>query len=71
VEWRQPETKKTEQPILKKTKTAIDPHSEDTAPHYEQQQEPPSEKHRAHEKPTELEAAQTHHEDDSKSHKCA
>jgi len=52
-------------------KTAIDQHYEDEVPHYEQQQEPPSEKHKAHERPTELEAAQTHHEDDSKSHKCA
>jgi len=71
VEGRQRETKKTKQPILKKMKTAIDPHSEDAAPHYEQQQEPPSEKHRAYEKPTELKAVQTHHVDDSRSHKCA
>jgi len=73
VEGRQLETKKTEQPILKtkKKKTAVDQHSEDTASHYEQQQEPPSEKHKAHERPTKLEAAQTHHEDGSRSHECA
>jgi hypothetical protein len=73
VEGRQLETKKTEQPILKtkKKKTAVDQHSEDAAPHCEQQQEPPSEKHRAHGKPAEFEAAQTHHEDESKNHKCA
>jgi len=59
--------KKTEQPILKRTKTAINQYYEDAAPHYE----PPLEKHRAHKKPTELEAAQTHHEDGSRSHECA
>jgi hypothetical protein len=51
-----------------KMKTATDQHHEDVSPHYEQQQELPSEKHTAHEKQAEHEAAQTHHGDGSENH---
>jgi hypothetical protein len=55
---------------LRRMSTELDQQNEGESPHYEQQQEPPSRTHTAHEQVTEHEEAQTRHVNESGSHRC-
>jgi hypothetical protein len=68
AQGQQGEQPKNVQPRHKKP--ARGHHPEDESPHYEPQQQNPSERHRGDEQTAEHKEAQTHHEVESRSHRC-
>jgi hypothetical protein len=68
--WEKNQEFQIELPELRRMSTELDQQNEGESPHYEQQQEPPSTTHTAHEQVTEHKEAQTRHADESGSHRC-